>query len=320
MPCYHPLTGHLLTLPDGKRKVLFNRNIETSDECPEITVPCGKCIGCRLEYSRKWAIRCMHEASMHDRNCFVTLTYSDEFCPEHLIKKDLQKWQKRLRKMVNLPIRFFSCGEYGETTHRPHYHALVFGWSPPDRELLFVSNGLPVYRSKMLEKSWPFGIVSIGEVTFESAAYVARYSVKKQLKAFYDYNDFSHFGGSPDREFVFDGSPFIDGDDSIFRKQEIEEDYPPFLLMSRRPGIGRSWYDRYKREVHANDFVFLRGRKLKVPRYYDERLKEDDLNLYESIKLKRQTVADAHAEDSTVERLKVREKLHFEKSKRLYRD
>lgn len=147
-----------------------------------VQLPCGQCIGCRLDYSLHWAVRCMHEAQMHDENCFLTLTYSDEHVPSSgsLDKGALQKFWKRLRKRFpERRIRYFACGEYGERLHRPHYHACVFGFDFPDRELFMMREGIPLYTSEALAQCWPFGFCSIGDVTFESAAYVARYACKK---------------------------------------------------------------------------------------------------------------------------------------------
>lgn len=169
-----------------------------------ILLPCGHCYSCGVEYSRMWASRIMLEAEHHLNNCFITLTYNDVYCPEKLSKRDVQLFIKRLRKEVG-PLRYFLCGEYGENTSRPHYHAIIFGFDFPDRVFLQKSkSGMMIYRSPLLERLWPFGISSIGTVSPESAQYVAKYSLKKKVS------------GSDNGEFV---------------------------LMSRRPGIGASSYE-----------------------------------------------------------------------------
>jgi hypothetical protein len=148
-----------------------------------IEISCGQCIGCRLTRSRHWATRIVHEAQCHDENVFITLTYNPENLPPDcgLRKKDFQDFMKRLRKAFpNNKIRYYHCGEYGDNTNRPHYHAILHGINFSDWCYLFDSpSGQPIYTSTTLEKIWSKGFVTIGEVTFESAAYVARYVVKK---------------------------------------------------------------------------------------------------------------------------------------------
>ena len=151
-------------------------------------VPCGQCIGCRLERSRQWAIRCVHEASLHTDNCFITLTYSPDCLPSDgsLNHDDFQKFFKRLRKHIApKKIRYYMCGEYGEDLQqpsklgRPHFHACLFGLDFDDKQLYIVRDDVKLYTSATLEKIWGKGFVTIGDVTFESAAYVARYIAKK---------------------------------------------------------------------------------------------------------------------------------------------
>lgn len=174
-----------------------------------ILLPCGHCYSCGIDYSRMWSSRILLEAQSHLHNCFITLTYSDRFVPEQLTKKPFQDFMKRLRKEVGT-VRYFACGELGESkgirkNGNPHYHAIIFGYDFPDKELLSKSkSGSMIYRSSLLEKLWPFGISSIGEVTPESSQYVAKYSLKRKTS------------GINSGEFV---------------------------LMSRRPGIGFCGYN-----------------------------------------------------------------------------
>lgn len=145
------------------------------------SLPCGQCVGCRLERSRQWAMRCLHESQLHKANCFVTLTYSDEFLPLDggLSKRHFQLFIKRLRRAYpNEVIRYFHCGEYGGKTFRPHYHAIIFGLDFDDK-ILFSDGSNPVFTSDKLESIWGLGFCTLGAVTFESAAYVARYVMKK---------------------------------------------------------------------------------------------------------------------------------------------
>ena len=181
MTCYHPwlaCRGHGEKLG---RYVPFNS--QWAIPGTEIWLPCGQCIGCRLQRSREWAARCVFEASRHEHNSFITLTYAPECLPEDgsLHYEHFQKFIKRLRKRLwryedDLKVRFFMCGEYGEQFSRPHYHAIIFGYDFPDKVFWSRNNGYPLYRSRMLEELWPFGYCTVGDVTFESAAYVARYT------------------------------------------------------------------------------------------------------------------------------------------------
>nr|WAE43613.1 MAG: replication initiator protein [Microviridae sp.] len=131
-----------------------------------MSVPCGRCMPCRVNRTQEWSVRILHESKLHDFNIFVTLTYSDEFLPENgsLCKSDLQLFFKRLRKYKS--FRYYACGEYGENYFRPHYHIIFFGISPNDR--------------RIIERCWSKGIVHVGMLTEQSARYCAKY-VQKQL-------------------------------------------------------------------------------------------------------------------------------------------
>ena len=181
MACYYPMKAYRSQTvnPSGKRSIVFNKNQGFADM--EVELPCGQCIGCRLERSRQWAIRMAHEAQLHEDNCFLTLTYNDENLPKHnsLKLKDFQKFMKRLRKAFGKKIRFFHCGEYGEKFQRPHYHAIIFGLDFKDKILFSEQNDQKLYISPTLNKIWGLGHATIGDVTFQSAAYVARYITKK---------------------------------------------------------------------------------------------------------------------------------------------
>ena len=183
MPCYKPLDAWRPDDSTGSKKLIFSYNAKhCKSVIPDLQVPCGRCVGCRLERSRQWAIRCVHEASLHKRNCFVTLTYNDVNLPEDrgLHYKHFQDFMKRLRKKYGEGIRFYMCGEYGEQLGRPHFHACLFNHDFDDKKLWKTTDSnSKLYRSKELEELWPFGYSSVGDVNFESAAYVARYIMKK---------------------------------------------------------------------------------------------------------------------------------------------
>jgi len=245
MACYFPMK--LYRSPSGPNDNGKWPLVAKANE-NAITVPCGRCIGCRLERSRQWAIRCINEASMHEKNAFITLTYNQDkiiygkSTTGTLVLEDLQKFWKRLRKELGKNgtfIRYFACGEYGDTTNRPHYHACLFGFDWPDKVLYSVKNGNNLYSSDMLNNIWGNGNCYSGDVTFESAAYVARYIMKKHLGRDSDY----------------------------YEKEGIA---PEFVAMSRRPGIGTKWFEKYHSDVINNDIMVINGKETKPPKFYDK--------------------------------------------------
>ena len=296
MVCYSPLTAWRQR---NSKEVTFNRN-RAIDPTRPVKLPCGQCVGCRLEKSRQWATRCMHEAQMWEHNTFITLTYNDENLPEgnSLLPDDLTRFWKRLRKATDQKIRYFACGEYGDKIGRPHYHAVIFNLEFADKKFFkmsYYSNGdaCPLFRSEMLEKLWPYGFSSIGEVTFESAAYVARYVMKKRTgDAAEDYYRY------------------------IDRDGVVHDRVPEFVRMSRRPGVGKTWFEKYGRDVYPGDFVVVKGRKYRPPRYYDEQLEEKER---EELKRRRIKSAEKHADNNTPDRRRVREVIQMKKAKRLLR-
>lgn len=275
MPCYHPLHAFLSYSWQGttlKRRVHFNNN---GKDFPQ-DIPCGQCIGCRLERSRQWAIRCVHEASLHEQNTFISLTYDDDHLPPggSLVKTHFQKFMKRLRKACG-QMRYYHCGEYGETLGRPHHHACLFGFDFEDKTPWTTRNGFPVYRSATLERIWPNGNSEIGSVTFESAAYVARYIMKK-----------------------------ITGPAA---PQHYEGRTPEYTSMSRRPGIGTNWRSTYEKELLDHDSIVIRGIPMKPPRAYDVALEITHPGRMEEIRQARRDAATQRQADNTPERLATRE-------------
>lgn len=223
-------------------------------------------------------MRCLHESQLHKKSSFLTLTYSPEHVPADgsLNKRHFQLFIKRLRKSLKgRRLRYFHCGEYGESLGRPHYHACVFGYDPEDKELLRESGGIRLYTSKSLADIWGLGFVTVGDVTFDSAAYVARYITKK-----------------------------ITG-------QKADEHYegrqPEYVTMSRRPGLGKKWFDKYQNDVFPKDFVTVRGRKVKPPKYYERMYEHLDPSAYVSVKNRRKSKCKENLLDNTPERLQVKE-------------
>lgn len=219
-----------------------------------ILLPCGKCDGCLIERSRQWAARCMNELKQYDKSCFLTLTYNEQNIPSGntLVRKHLQDFIKRLRRKIEpQKIRYFGCGEYGSLGLRPHYHLIIFGWSPDDLEIK-VTNDKAIKSSKTLSQLWKFGFHSVGKVTFESCAYVARYVMKK------------------------------------LHKNDLGDRLPEFICMSTRPGISKLYFDDYGYEISKNGYQFTQGRQVSVPRYCDKILRQKDGKKYNEIKEERQ--------------------------------
>ncbi|QXP08367.1 MAG: replication initiator protein [Arizlama microvirus] len=290
MPCTRPIPGWFSREANssGKHSIVFSPREAALDRRTE--VPCGKCDSCKLRHARDWAVRIVHETTLHPVNTFITLTYSDEHLPEKgsLQKADFQKFMKRLRKMyAPRSIRYYYCGEYGSKLGRPHYHAILFNWDFPDKYHWRDSNGNPCYRSPALEDLWPYGISEIGSVTLQSAGYVARYTLKK------------HHGA--DAKFLYEGK------------------LPEYTDMSRRSGIGKEWFKKYWKDVFPDDFVILNGKKLGVPRYYSGQFELIDSDWYQEVKEARVRKGRLRAHDNTPDRLKTKEHIQQEKLKLLKR-
>lgn len=274
-------------------------------------VACGKCMACRLNHARDWATRLMHEASQHEDNSFLTLTYSDEHLPDKqtLVPDDLRLFLMRLRtSLYPKRIRFFACGEYGGKTQRPHYHLILFGHAfREDRYPWQLIRDNLYYRSAALEALWPLGHALISDVTTKSAGYVARYSVKKA-------NASTAAGHNPYLRI----NP---------ETGEIWTVLPEFIRMSRRPGIGFNWIDRFASDAFPSGFLITDGKKTPIPRAYTRRLKEHHENYSDSIghgidavEHQRHEHALKHVEDRTPERLATKEELLRLRTERLQRD
>ncbi|MCK6804095.1 MULTISPECIES: rolling circle replication-associated protein [Enterobacter cloacae complex] len=225
-------------------------------------VPCGQCIGCRLARSREWAVRCTHEAYLYDDNCFITLTYDNEHLPYSesglptLHRPDLTLFLKRLRKRFKHKIRYFGCGEYGSKLARPHYHLVLFNHDFADK-VLFKSGKFPLFISAALQELWPHGHSIVAGFSFESAAYTARYCVKK-----------------------------INGEKA---EEHYQDRVPEFSCQSLKPGLGYQFFIRYYDDIVYQDRVISRGGKSsQPPRYYDKLLSGCDLELLQLNKERRQ--------------------------------
>lgn len=288
MPCYHPITAWRCA-----SGVFFKPTPDSST----IQLPCGRCIGCRLERSRQWALRLTHELRFHEDSCFITLTYKPKFLPPggSLQLSHFQLFMKRLRKDSSNPIRFFHCGEYGEKLGRPHYHAIIFGrdFRTGVYDSQRSERGDLTWSSTDLDRLWSdpssgecLGMSRIGAVTFESCAYVARYVCKKVtgLAAERHYERFNFFTG------------------------EIYSLKPEYATMSRRPGIGFQHFSKYASSIYPLDRVISRGHPSKPPRFYDRCLDKADPLMYLQIKEAREFALTASSKsDKSESRLAVRE-------------
>lgn len=245
----------------------------------------------------------MHEAQLQPNNAFLTLTYEDKQLPDDfsVSVRTLQLFLKRLRKSLPHKIRFFACGEYGEDDpdpfqgNRPHYHALIFNHQFSDLKLHSKKNDIPLFTSQKLSQLWPYGFSTTGYVTYQTAAYVARYTIKK-------------IGGDPAANHYTRVHP-VSG--------QMVRVKPEFATQSRRPGIGSAWFDTFKSDIYPSDFVVVDGKPHPVPKFYHLKLAEE-----EQLRSKRLRVAHAkkHKEDNTPARLAVREKVFLDKTKQLKRN
>lgn len=291
MACYSPIEA----LQDGPRGAV---RLWPPKGTANLAIPCGKCIGCRTDRATQWAARCQHEASQWEANAFLTLTYDDEHQPEegHLRPRDLQLFFKRLRKYADGSgstlnrnrsgnIRYFACGEYGDETQRPHYHALMFNCGFTDTRRV----GKDLYESDTLRDLWPYGHNRIGAATPAAAAYIAQYSLKKQGQGDHDK-------------------------DGVWRPA-------PFLRMSLRPAIGNTWLAKYKQDLRHGYLVTSDGRQKAVPRYYRKRLEQLDYELAEELEHNAyRNRVNTDTDKNTPERRYDAELIHTQKAARNSRD
>lgn len=289
MACYHPLIAQRRKHEKGVPHIIAKNNdysdateyfhLQKSSVFDTWQIPCGKCIGCRLDYAKEWANRCYLESTMKSPNWFVTLTYDDAHLPMNYLftdeeclsvnslkKDDLSGFIKRLRRHYdyhNIPndLSFYACGEYGSNFFRPHYHILLFGIPINDLVYHSTKNGFITYNSPTFDSLWKRGFVTINEFSYETASYVARYMLKKQK-----------------------------GDASIqYSNLDI---VPEFSQMSRNPGIAQSYYSTHKDEIFNNGYISVKTAKgvfhEKVPKYFMRLLEKDDPKEFFKIKKARQ--------------------------------
>jgi len=225
---------------------------------------------------------------MHERNCFITLTYDDKHMPpgQTLVKKHLQDFYRSLRQK-GFNFRYFSAGEYGEKTNRPHYHAILFGidFHEDRRKHSGNAQGNTLFVSPTLTDTWSHGHCLIGSCNYQTAAYISRYVLKKIT------------GKQADENYVRVNPS----------TGEIFHLLPEFALMSLKPGIGAAWYDKYKSDAFPSDFLVHQGKKHPVPRYYTNKLSTENATMHQAIKRKRKADQLDHSSESTPDRLAARE-------------
>lgn len=269
MACTSPITAfRSRTANDnGKRPLVFS-HVGGYGDLP-VVIPCGNCIGCRIDRTRSWALRCVHESKLHTFNSFVTLTYDDEHLPDDtgIDKTTLQLFFKRLRK-AGFSFRYFACGEYGDTSKRPHYHVIFFGEDfHADRRLYKRGPTGNLYTSDALTKAWGFGHAIIASFSYQTAAYVASYVVKRRTgKDADEHDDYSRLE---------------------YTTGQLLQVQREFVLMSRRPGLGSDWYEKFKDDAFPSDFLVNQDKKFSVPRYYYNKLEKEHPNTYKEVKRKR---------------------------------
>lgn len=282
MPCVHPIPAHRpvsLVEGAGSKRVVIGTPVRSFSydrmqdvlESAELLLPCGSCVGCQISRAREWAIRCTLEQQFHPVVSFVTLTYADRYVPPTLSRDHLSLFFRYLRRKVG-KVRFFACGEYGEQRQRPHYHALLFGSS--DREAFEVAWGRK-------------GFVTAEPVTPARISYTAGYCAKKL------------------------GFFRPKGEEVDFATGEVYTHQPPFLQMSRRPGIAGDFRKHWR---SWRSSAVWQGRPFPVPRFlhasYKENASESELATLELEKLERSlkpTVRELYAsEDIAHSRLRLR--------------
>lgn len=299
MQCTCPTFAVMRDGLKGKKELFFGYSLyETALNNPRsdfkpILLPCGKCLSCKMRKAKDWSIRAVHEAQLHDENCFVTLTYDDDHLPKDMSVsiRDLQLFFKRLRKELSYydrKVRYLACGEYGSRNGRPHYHLLLFGFVPGDNVLCSTGNLFSTYSSALISRLWPYGFNVVGSLTEKSAAYVARYTVKKAKS--------------------------LDGEREDGRT-------PEFITCSRRPGLGTGWIEKFFPDVYNYDYVVMKnGAIARPPRFYDKWLSLNHEKLFDRIKSERQLFAENHVQDISALHIKTIEEIMQIRTKKLVRN
>lgn len=236
--------------------------------------PCGGCVDCRLDKSRQWAIRSMHEAKSHENNCVITLTYDNQnlppnksINPDHAVEfmKKLRAHEQYIREQEYMAwhpkyaIKTYGCAEYGEKYGRPHYHIILFNYSFKDAKPYGQIPGY--YTSDILDRIWKKGQCQIMDLTFDSAAYVARYVMKKMTGKM---------------------------------AEQYGEKLPEQSICLSQKGIGKEWYKKNKHKIYTNDIIHINGKQIKPVKYYDKQYEIEHTEKYQKIKETRKEQTKKH--------------------------
>lgn len=295
MTCYRPVKMWIVGRTDTGKPLYRPYQTKDTRSLKPIKVPCGKCIGCLLDRTKDWAMRCVHELMYHNKACFLTLTYDKDHIDDNysLRKSDFTCFMKRLRKAYpEVKIKYLQCGEYGTLKHRPHHHCILYGLDfSEDRKIYKRSgSGNILYTSEKLNKIWQNGFCVIGNVSVESVQYVCRYTLKKQ----YGTSALNHYG----------------------------KRVPEYITCSKRPSIGKKFFDDYHEQMYSHNYIHFNGKKCRIPRYYDRCMQQLDEDLFRSVvKIRRKAslILENHP-DYTREALKRREQAILSRIKKLVRE
>lgn len=304
MPCTRP--RHVYPAPpDAANRRPVSASSRSYAGAKAFKIPCGRCDSCNSDRARDWATRSYLHSTLETHKYFLTLTISDEKMLPHrgLMKRSLQLFMKRARSHYGDFVgetSFLGCGEYGGDTLRAHYHLLLFGIEIDD--LVPAGRGKrgdTLFSSATINRLWPWGHVMIGHVTYETCAYVAGYLTKKLGK------------GSDDPAYA---RHEINRETGEIRSWQVQ---PEFLLSSRRPAIGREWFERFKGDVYPSGFLVIDGRRVPAPRYFDRLLAESELL---RMKVKRRQQARLRPEEQTEWRLSTKDESRRLRLERHLRD
>lgn len=285
MACFYPI--QMFQLESGR----VTQDSNAVDIVRSFPAPCRRCLGCANDEKIEWGLRGMHEAKMHRFSAFCTFTYGDLYLPpnENCCYAHFQTFMKDLRAHTPGSVYSYMANtEYGGRTHRPHAHANIFGLFPDDAKLYAKPNGNNLYTSKSLDELWGRGSVKFGQVTVGTAVYVG-----------------SHLAAKIDTDAYIARRLWTDPETG-----EVILRCPEEFHASKRPAIGKRWYDAYGAHTRAHDFVLdSRGCRLPVPALYDRWHKELDPAGLEEVKAARLVDMFGRLDDFTEARLDVRERV-----------
>lgn len=302
MVCYHPISA-VYNIAEYKRtgkkniQLVVHQDTEQKRKLTKlqyppnlyklIHIPCGKCAGCRSDNAKMWSLRAMNELKLHDKNCFITLTYNDDnplvaqdpLCLVSLRYKHFQNFMKRLRKKTGEKIQFLMCGEYGSLEGRSHFHCILFGYDFPDKQLVYISKGYPHYSSQLLNECWsvydkvnkiyqPIGFTDLAPVDLDCCNYVSGYVLKKL--------------------------PNVLQNPEVIQGIELVDRCPPMIRSSRKPALGLNWYKQYGKNACEKGFQYVHNEKkgisykVKTPNYYMKKFELDEPEIYAKVKEERE--------------------------------